>query len=408
MRKEGEKYEDWQARCKRQKEEEYQREIKKRAKRRVDLAAEVERVRDDKEWGVAFDKAKDLARNFRPTSGSAQAAKPSCRDWLVEGLIVEGEPMMLAGPKKCYKTSFAVDLAVSLATSTPFLGRFAVPPLSGSRPRLVTLASGESGTGTLGETLRRVAESRGIDPASLNNLNIVPAVPNFSDRASMVAFERAASFIVKNEGQDSDRRLVILDHNDPEANEVDEGDLRKPYSLPPDVYIIDPLYQALCDVNTADLSAVGELLTRAYKEHFGKSVIYVHHTAKHTYGRKQLDLDALAFAGVSEYTRQWFLINWRALFKADEPRRFMVNYGGSAGHSGEFALDLDEGKLNADFTGRTWKTTIRDLTEAKQEDKASTRRAKQGSAAVSHADALLAVLPADGSKVSYNKSRLAA
>src|SRR5262245_10097736 len=71
--------------------------------------------------------------------------------WLVEGILVAGQPGVLGGPKKALKSSLAVDLAISIGTGTPFLGRFAVP-----RRRRVALFSGESSRATLQDTARRV------------------------------------------------------------------------------------------------------------------------------------------------------------------------------------------------------------------------------------------------------------
>src|SRR6516164_11082089 len=62
------------------------------------------------------------------------------REWLVEQILVGGQPGVIGGPKKGMKTSIALDLAVSLASGTPFLGVFAVP----MRMR-VGVISGESG-----------------------------------------------------------------------------------------------------------------------------------------------------------------------------------------------------------------------------------------------------------------------
>ena len=53
------------------------------------------------------------------------------------------------------------DLAVSLATGTPFLGHFEV-----CRPAKVALFSGESGEWTLMKTFERVCRARGVDFAA--------------------------------------------------------------------------------------------------------------------------------------------------------------------------------------------------------------------------------------------------
>lgn len=48
-------------------------------------------------------------------------------DWLVEGLIPAGGNILLAGYPKTYKTMVLLELAVALATESPFLGRYRVP-----------------------------------------------------------------------------------------------------------------------------------------------------------------------------------------------------------------------------------------------------------------------------------------
>lgn len=69
-------------------------------------------------------------------------------EWLVEHVLAAKQPMVIGGPPKALKTSLALDLAVSLATGTKFLGTFDVPVACG-----VAVFSGESGRTTINETM---------------------------------------------------------------------------------------------------------------------------------------------------------------------------------------------------------------------------------------------------------------
>src|SRR5436309_1437286 len=61
------------------------------------------------------------------TSMADLCAESTEPDWLVEQVLAANQPMVIGGPPKALKTSLALDLAVSLATGTEFLGLFAVP-----------------------------------------------------------------------------------------------------------------------------------------------------------------------------------------------------------------------------------------------------------------------------------------
>src|SRR5262245_6344007 len=89
---------------------------------------------------------------------SAAFARQKYRiDWLAEGVLAAGQPAVIGGPAKSLKTSLAVDLAVSLGTGTPFLGRFKVP-----RRRRVAVMAGESGRAGLQALAQRVAKAKGV------------------------------------------------------------------------------------------------------------------------------------------------------------------------------------------------------------------------------------------------------
>jgi AAA domain-containing protein len=367
------------------------------AKRIVRRRRAVQAVEEHQKFLDGVERQKGLAELYEARTAREFLASAPQHEWLVEGLFIDGQPALLGGPKKTYKTSIAVDLALSIASGTPFLGTFRVP-----KPRPVVLASGESGAATLAETIRRVVSARGLSDAVLDNVQILTALPNFSDESSIYAL-------------------------------MDSVNSENP------VWIIDPLYRCFGqgEINTADLVRMGSLLTgfiAHMREFTGKSicvdadgnevshdapgaelqtryqpstVILVHHAKKNTWGRRALEMDDLAFAGVSEFTRQWFLVNWRASFRPAEPKRLIVAYGGSAGHSGQFALTIDEGQLAADFTGRTWKTTVQSIEEARQADKQQRERDKRDGAANRRIAALLDLLPEDGSRVSYSQAKQA-
>jgi hypothetical protein len=71
-------------------------------------------------------------------------ARESVESYLIQGVMVVGQNLFLAGPPKSGKTKLSADVAVSLGSGTPFPGEFDVPEAV-----LVLMLSGESGEKTL-------------------------------------------------------------------------------------------------------------------------------------------------------------------------------------------------------------------------------------------------------------------
>ncbi len=76
-------------------------------------------------------------------------------NYLIDGLLVRGQPGIIAGPKKTLKTNISIDLALSRSHAGLFLGRFNV--LEAVR---VGVMSGESGAATIQETARRISKAK--------------------------------------------------------------------------------------------------------------------------------------------------------------------------------------------------------------------------------------------------------
>lgn len=261
--------------------------------------------------------------------------------YLIDGVLVKGQPCIMAAPKKALKTSTCADLAVSLATGTPFFGTFDV-----AEPQRVLFISAESGGSKLKASVRRVLASKGmvdrehIEDAIAGRLDIMLKIPRILDPGDMGWFAQR---------------------------------LRR---FRPDVVIYDPFYRGLSgggEVDHANLFSMGEALSRLNEvcEAEGVTLIIVHHFRKSIPPGDAPELDHIAYAGMSEWARQWILMARHTRYvPGSGMHELRVVMGGSEGHESDHVVRIDEGKPQE--PGRKWEVTVSNFDGTDMKDAAST------------------------------------
>ncbi len=256
--------------------------------------------------GVKINEVQDKRERLQLIDSQTFATTDYKQTWLVNGVLVAGQPALVGGPKKALKTSVMVDLAVSLGTSSRFLGKFDV-----QRTR-VGVISGETNKRTLQETYLRVRAARlgpFADGPAKDEIHWGFALPRLGDPGSLAALDAM----------------------------IREDELK--------VVILDPLYLSLLsgrpDVQASNLFHMGPLLAEATRVclEAGATPILVHHNVKHTdFKFEPPELEDLAFAGIQEFARQWLLLGRREKYEPGTgEHKLWLNVGGSAGFSGCWA-----------------------------------------------------------------------
>lgn len=298
-----------------------------------ELSAPVFQARD---WWAKKKASGQVRQGFQArfmTSGELEQMDTRHR-WLIKNVLVRDQPVLMGGPKKSLKTSIMLDAAISLGTARPFLGRFEVP-----EKVKVAVLSGESGQTTIQETAIRVAKAKGVKLAACDVLWGFD-LPRLGVEEDLAALSAA----LKDNGVG--------------------------------VVFIDPAYLCLL-AGTPELQAnnmfqVGPLLIRVATicREAGTTLVLVHHTTKpagtlRMQAGEPLELEDLAYSGFQEFARQWLLVNRRQKYEPGSGKHYLwMNIGGSAGHSGCWGVDVEEGKLGEDFSGRRWIVQVRTMDEA--------------------------------------------
>jgi len=253
--------------------------------------------------------------------------------YLVDRILVAGQPCILAGPKKSLKTSLLLDLGLALARGGYFLGHYPVP-----LPVRVGLMTGESGLGTIQETILRIARACDFDASTVDGLVITESVPRFGEPEHDAALHQ---FITGNE-------LSVV--------------------------VVDPAYMAIGGEDAGNLMVMGNILGRvnAICSASGCTLILAHHSRKNLVEPfAPLELEDIAWSGFQEFTRQWILLNRRRAYDPGSgSHKLWFSCGGSAGHGFRVGLDIEEGSP----PDRFWQVDVLASDDIRQASEASRKQ----------------------------------
>lgn len=274
-------------------------------------------------WEQMVAGAKPPEFQFTAITSRELATNTYTLDYLVEGVLVRGQPTVIAGPKKTLKTNISIDLALALGHGGLFLTRLNVP-----NAVRVGVMSGESGAATIQETARRIALSKNWTLEDFTGVFWSFDVPQLNNHKHVEALTR---FI-------ADYELEVL--------------------------ILDPTYLMMLGLgqDAGNLFVVGEYLKSIgdVAQATGVTPILCHHLKKSIQEPYEpAELENIAWAGFQEFVRQWILLNRRVKYDPDHGghHELWMSVGGSAGHSGLWGLNIDEG-TRQDRGGRRWEVEV--------------------------------------------------
>jgi hypothetical protein len=175
---------------------------------------------------------------YRDTLAQIAANPPESHGWIVRRLWPADAYGVIAAESKAGKSLQAQDLAVSIATGSPFLGRF---PIDRTGPVLMYV--GEGGQRSTFRRLSAICLSKGINPLGVRDLTVVFRAPKLTDSGHVEQMERDAE------------------------------------AVGPVAIVLDPLYLSLGGTSSSGLSEMGVVLGEAQRvaEAAGAALFVVHH-----------------------------------------------------------------------------------------------------------------------------------
>jgi hypothetical protein len=143
---------------------------------------------------------------------------------------------------------------------------------------------------------------------------------------------------------------------------------------------IDPAYLTMPGGDAANVFSMGQMLRDVAEvcKATGCTMILCHHTRKTTASPfEPTELEDIAFAGFQEFARQWVLIGRRESYEPGSGRhQLWLNVGGSAGHSGLYAVNIGEGQ----YPNRIWAVEVLRANEAREDATEKREAAKRDAA----------------------------
>lgn len=210
---------------------------------------------EKKEAGKTSPEARGPLEEMKVHSWASFLQQTTHLRWLIDDAWVDQTVGFISGRSKSYKTWIALDLALSLISGAPFLGRYPV-----RRTGPVLLIQEEDPASILQDRLRIIAKNKGMLPQAEITAKgeILLHFPEFPLHIiNLQGFSLGAQ-----EKVDQVRRLIA------EINPV--------------MVILDPLVVMMGSVDEYKASEVAIVLqsVKMWREEFGCSVIIVHHWNK--------------------------------------------------------------------------------------------------------------------------------
>jgi hypothetical protein len=266
----------------------------------------------------------ESAPRFVKLITSAELAALDTRpEYLIHKVLVKTMPTVMGGRSKAMKTSVMLDLAISLGSGTPFLNCF------DSVHARAAVYSGESGRATIRAKALAVAESKGV---------------KLSDCDVLWGFDLPKL---------SNGNHLELMHGIFEKEKIQ-------------VAIVDPLYLALLDAQTAgqasNIYAMGSVLQGLSRlsQSLDITIVLLHHFKKGPQAddAEPCSLEQLSQAGIGEWARGWVLLQRQSNYTGDGRHDLLMRVGSSVGFGALYRVQIDEGTMDNDFSGRKWEVNV--------------------------------------------------
>lgn len=218
-------------------------------------------------------------------------------DWLVQDVFTIDEPLLVGARSKGCKTLQLTDMAVAVASGTPWMNIFDVP-----KRRKVLFITGEANYRRIAKHIEKACRIRDIDFQDLKGYLRIeavefPCLPRIADQNAI--------------------RKDIETHGF-------------------EVVIADPLYRGLSGVDSARLGEMGDAIKSFQAACAPACMVLSHHVVKSAareYGSPP-QLEDMTGAGIAESCGQWWLVGRNEKYAWDWKHDLCIQFGGREGQGG--------------------------------------------------------------------------